>query len=101
MTKRLEGELLEECAGWVAEQMEEEGYLYDGSLVEIVLEVERELGIQALPDGPKAAASRIAAELEERGIRGVPNDIDEGALVILLDWEDQFLSFAGIKRADS
>lgn len=101
MTKRLEGELLEECAGWVAEQMGEEGYVYDAGLVEVVLELERELGLQALPQGPQAAAARLSAELGERGIRGVPNDIDEQGLVVLLDWEDQFLSFAGIRRADS
>jgi hypothetical protein len=101
LAKKLEGELLEECSGWIAEQMAEEGYMYDGSLVELVLEVERELGLQALLAGPQATAARLAEELAARGIRGIPNDITVDGLLNLLDWEDQFLSFAGIPRAES
>jgi hypothetical protein len=99
--KKLQGDLLEECSGWVAEQMAEEGYMYDASLVELVLELERELGLQSLPGGPQATAATLAGELAARGIRGIPNDITVDGLVNLLDWEDQFLSFAGIPRAES
>ena len=101
MTKRLEGDLRAECAEWVAEQMAEEGYAYDSALVDLVLEIERELGLQGLPDGMPATAQRLAAELADRGIRGIPNEITADALLNLLDWEDQFLSFAGIPRAHS
>ena len=101
LAKKLEGELLEECSGWIAEQMAEEGYMYDGSLVELVLELERELGLQGLPGGQQATAIRLGEELAARGVRGIPNDITVDGLVNLLDWEDQFLSFAGIARAGS
>jgi hypothetical protein len=101
LTKRLEGELRDECSEWVAEQMAEDGYVYDASLVDLVLEVERELGLQALPGGAQATAARLAEELAARGVRGIPNDITVDGLANLLDWEDQFLSFAGIKRSES
>lgn len=101
MSKKLEGDLRIECAEWVAQQMAEEGYVYDSGLVELVLEVERELGLQGLPGGRQAAAGRLAEELAARGVRGIPNDITPDALANLLEWEDQFLSFAGIPRAES
>lgn len=92
----LDPALWEECADWIAEQMEEENMLVDPALVALVLEVERE---QA---GDRAAslgtARAIEATLSERGVAGVPDTIDARLLFSILQWEDEFLGLAGKPR---
>ncbi|MFN0145411.1 MAG: hypothetical protein ACKVT1_02790, partial [Dehalococcoidia bacterium] len=70
-----------------------------GELVELVLQTERELAIQGRP------LPEIARLLEEefrlRGISGNPNAIEAPLINAVLQWEDDFLGFAGIARAES
>lgn len=95
----LAGALLEECAGWVWEQLQEEGYLLAGELIELILVTERELGVQGL------ALDDIARILDDefrlRGINGNPYPIDQPLIRVALEWEDEFLGLAGISRAES
>jgi hypothetical protein len=95
---RLQGALLVECAEWTWEQLRDEGTLVDGELVELVLRLERELGVQAAPH--PLIASAVLAELARRD-GGGPLPIDETALMALLSWEDEFLGLAAIPRAES
>ena len=44
--RRLEGELFTECAEWVWEQLQEDGVQMAGELIELIMETERELGVQ-------------------------------------------------------
>ena len=92
----LDPSLWEECADWIAEQMEEENMLVDPALVTLVLEVEREHA------GDRAAsldtARAIEATMLERGVNGVPDTIDARLIFSILQWEDDFLGFAGTPR---
>lgn len=98
-TGKLQGALLTECSEWVWEQLQEEGYQLSGELIDLIFETERELGIQAKP------LDEIARVLEEefrmRGIQAQPFAIDAAMIRAVLDWEDDFLGFAGITRAES
>ena len=98
-TGRLQGALFTECAEWVWEQLQEEGFQVQGELIELILETERELGIQAQPLDTIAAA--LAEEFERRGVVARPYGIDARLIRIVLEWEDDFLGFAGIPRAES
>lgn len=98
-TGRLSGELLVECAEWIWEQMQDDGMFLSGELVELVLNTERELGIQA--QDPSQIAPRLEQEFAARGIDANPAPIDERIIKVVLDWEDDFLGFAGIPRAES
>lgn len=98
-TGRLQGELFTECAEWVWEQLEEEGYHLAGELVELILETERELGIQAKP--VEEIARLVEEEFRMRGISGAPYAIDAQLIRVVLEWEDEFLGLAGIPRAES
>ena len=95
--RRLEGALLEECAEWIWEQIQEEGLFVPGELIELILTTERELGLQAqpLPD----IASGVAAAFREQSHLLSPTD--ERAITAVLTWEDEFLGIAGIPRASS
>jgi hypothetical protein len=97
--RKLEGELLTECAGWIWEQMQEEGFFLAGELVELVLETERELGIQA--ESLDSIARQLDDEFQQRGISGNPAPFDVRLILMVLDWEDDFLGFAGILREQS
>lgn len=96
---KLQGELFTECAEWVWEQLQEEGYHLAGELIELILQTERELAVQARP------LDEIARVLEEefrlRGIAGSPYPIEAPLLRAVLEWEDEFLGLAGIPRAES
>lgn len=46
---KLQGDLFAECGEWIWEQLQEEGFQLAGELVDLILETERELGIQARP----------------------------------------------------
>lgn len=98
-SSKLTPELLTECAEWVWEQLQEEGVYIAGEVVDLILAVERELGIQV--DAPTASAPRIERELIARGVSGNPNPIGEDVIRTVLEWEDEFLGFAGIARADA
>ncbi len=95
--RKLEGALLEECAEWIWEQIQEEGLFVPGELIELILTTERELGLQAqpLPD----IASGVAAAFREQSHLLSPTD--EQAVGAVLAWEDEFLGIAGIPRASS
>jgi hypothetical protein len=98
--RRLEGALLEECAEWIWEQLqEEEGILMAGELIELILTTERELGVHAKP--PVDIAPMVADEFRMRRTPGVPDNLDANLIRTVLEWEDEFLGFAGIPRATS
>jgi hypothetical protein len=44
------------------------------------------------------AADRILRRLEDAGVQGVPDQIDRRLVVGVLQWEDDFLAFAGRGR---
>ena len=93
----LEGALLEECAEWIWEQIQEEGLFVPGELIELILTTERELGLQAraLPE----IATGVAAAFREQSHLLSPTD--ERAIESVLAWEDEFLGIAGIPRESS
>jgi hypothetical protein len=94
----LEPALIEECAGWIAEQMEEEGYLIDPGLIQLILEHEHSGPGPAPTSEHPRTAQRLLAALEEAGVRGIPESINEQLVINVLEWEDEFLSFAGRPR---
>ena len=96
---RLGGELFDECAEWVWEQLTEEGFHLSGELVELILRTERELDIHARP--LPEISELLADEFRMRGIVTSPYEIDAPLIKEVLQWEDDFLGFAGISRADS
>lgn len=96
---RLSGDLFEECAGWIWEQLQEQGYFLSGELIELILFLERDMGIHAKATPEIAPA--IFSELERRGIVSVPAPISETHVTEVLYWEDEFLSMAQIPRSES
>lgn len=96
---RLQGALFTECAEWIWEQMNEEGFQLSGELIELIMETERELGIHTrdLDD----IATLLADEFRLRGIVGQPHTIEPPLVRAVLEWEDDFLGFAGITREAS
>ncbi len=88
--------LLDECAEWVAAQLEEENVFIDPGLVSLIMETERQAG------PPRAASPELAADLEQRlmdqGVRGVPDAINARLLFLVLQWEDEFMALAGRPR---
>jgi hypothetical protein len=99
LTGRLQGALFSECAEWIWEQLQEEGFYLTGELVELILQTERELGIQGLDAA--TIAGRLEEEFRMRGISGNPYPIEAPMVRAVLDWEDDFLGFAGISRNES
>ena len=95
--RKLEGALLEECAEWIWEQIQEEGLFVPGELIELILTTERELSLQAQPI--PEIASGVAAAFREQSHLLSPTD--EHAIGAVLAWEDEFLGIAGIPRASS
>ena len=98
-TGKLHGALLTECSEWVWEQLQEEGYQLSGELIDLIFETERELGIQAKPLDEIARV--LEKEFRMRGIQAQPFAIDAAMIRAVLDWEDDFLGFAGTTRAES
>ena len=98
-TGKLQGALLTECSEWVWEQLQEDGYQLSGELIDLIFETERELGIQARP--LEDIARTLEEEFRMRGIQAQPFAIDAALIRAVLDWEDDFLGFAGITRAES
>ena len=99
LTGRLQGALFTECAEWVWEQLQEDGFYLSGELVELILQTERELGVQGCP--LPEIARLLEDEFRMRGISGNPNAIEAPLIGAVLQWEDDFLGFAGITRAES
>jgi hypothetical protein len=97
--RRLEGELLAECGEWIWEQLQEEGVQMAGELVDLILVTERELGVhhRDLMD----IAQVLADEFKLRGMTSSPGEITPQVVHMVLQWEDDFLGFAGIPRAQS
>lgn len=98
-TGKLTGPLFTECAEWVWEQLQEEGYMLAGELVELVFATERELGVHTRP--LPEIAQVLADEFRMRGISGNPAEIEPALILEVLRWEDDFLGFAGISREES
>ncbi len=96
---RLSGELFDECAGWIWEQLSEEGFHLSGELVELILLTERELAIHSRP--LPEIADLLAEEFRIRGIVTSPYELDAALIKEVLQWEDDFLGFAGFTRTDS
>lgn len=92
----LDPSLWEECADWIAEQLEEENMLVDPALVTLVLEIERERADDRAASQDTARA--IEATMLERGVNGVPDTINARLIFSILQWEDDFLGFAGTPR---
>jgi hypothetical protein len=99
LSGRLSGDLFTECAEWIWEQIQEDGHFVQGELIELVLQTERTLDVQAKPHAQIAAA--VMADFESRGIGGDPSPITPDVIEMVLMWEDDFLGFAGISRAES
>tara|TARA_Y100000588_G_scaffold394117_1_gene512942 strand:+ start:2377 stop:2667 length:291 start_codon:yes stop_codon:yes gene_type:complete len=95
--RKLEGPLLEECASWIWEQVQEEGMFVPGELIELILLTEREIGLQS-QELPVIAAGVVAAF---RGQSHNLSNTDEQAIGVVLAWEDEFLGIAGISREAS
>lgn len=96
---RLSGPLLDECGEWIWEQLEDDGIQLAGELIDLILQTERELAIQARP--LDEIATIVADEFRMRGINGQPHPIEPPLIKAVLEWEDEFLGFAGIPRAES
>ena len=95
--RKLEGALLEECAEWIWEQIQEEGLFVPGELIELILTTERELDLHARP--LPEIATGVAAAFREQSHLLSPTD--ERAIESVLAWEDEFLGIAGIPRESS
>jgi hypothetical protein len=96
---RLQGELFDECGEWIWEQLNEEGFQIAGELIDLILKTERELGIH--DRDLDEIATLIVDEFRMRGIEGQPKPIEPPLVKAVLQWEDEFLGFAGISRAES
>lgn len=94
----LDPDLLAECAGWIAAQMEEEGYLIDPALVQLIIEYEHDGAGPPPASLHPQTARRVVAALEAAGVRGMPETVNEGLVRIVLEWEDEFLALAGRPR---
>jgi len=99
MAGKLQGALLAECGEWIWEQLQEDGYQLSGELVDLILETERELDVHRRP--LDEIARILDDEFRMRGIQAQPFGIDALMIKAVLEWEDDFLGFAGIPRAES
>lgn len=99
LTGKLSGALFTECAEWIWEQIQDDGHFVQGELIELILVTERTLGVQTRDRA--AAVPAVMARFEELGIGGDPSPITPAVVEMVLMWEDDFLGFAGITRAES
>ena len=81
------------------ENLQEDGIQIAGELVELIMETERELLIHG--GTADAIAAALETEFEKRGVQANPGKLDKRLIKAILDWEDDFLGFAGIPRAES
>lgn len=96
---RLSGALFTECAEWIWENLQEDGYFVAGELVELILETERTLGVHV--EEAETIATALEQEFLRRGVSGGPEPISREIILAVLQWEDDFLGFAAIPRAES
>lgn len=96
---RLTGALFTECAEWIWENLQDDGYFVAGELVELILETERALGIHT--EGIETIATELEKEFLRQGISSGPEAIGREIILAVLQWEDDFLGFAAIPRAES
>jgi hypothetical protein len=89
---------MEECADWIAAQLEEESMWVDAGLIQMMLEHEWAEEERIPQISHDEAADRILRRLEDAGVQGVPDQIDRRLVVGVLQWEDDFLAFAGRGR---
>jgi hypothetical protein len=89
---------MEECADWIAAQLEEESMWVDAGLVQMMLEHEWAEEERIPQISHDEAAERILRRLEDAGVQGVPDQIDRRLVLGVLQWEDDFLAFAGRAR---
>ena len=103
--------LLAEAAGWIAEQLAEDGVLVAGELVEVVLDLEWDGLERGLPADDRAAlVATVCTGLAEEGVligpppsaglspaevKPVPPELVQQ----VMSWEDEFLNLAGLSRA--
>ena len=108
--------LMNEAGEWIAEQLSEEGLMVTSGFVDLVLDMEWtaiEEGVDPDARGPivDAVMAKMAEEnvhvgpppdtlstdgIDTSQIRPVPRQFVEQ----VLSWEDDFLGFAGVRRAD-
>ena len=98
-TGRLTGALFDECGEWIWEQLQDDGFYLAGEVIDLILQTERALGIHGKEH--LAIAEALAEDFRERGIGGNPNPLDAGVIELVLQWEDEFLGYAGISRKES
>lgn len=98
-TGRLTGPLFDECGEWIWEQLQDDGFYLAGEVIDLILQTERELGVQG--QDIDSISRTIEDEFKLRGIGGNPNPIDAALIHLVLQWEDEFLSYAGIPRSES
>lgn len=99
LTGKLSGALFTECAEWIWEQIQDEGHFVQGELIELILVTERMLGLQAADR--TAIVNGVMTRFGELGIGGDPAPITPDIVDMVLMWEDDFLGFAGVSRAES
>ena len=99
LTGKLQGDLFTECAEWIWEQLQEDGYQIAGELIDLILETERELGVHTRP--LDEIASVLEDEFRLRGIASAPFAVEAPLIRAVLEWEDDFLGFAAIPREAS
>lgn len=88
-----------ECAAWIWEVLqEEEGMMLAGELIELIMDTERELGLAHRE--PAEVAQLLEDEFNMRGIQTTPNALEAPLIKLVLDWETEFLGFAGILREE-
>ena len=108
--------LMNEAGEWIAEQLSEEGLMVTSGFVDLVLDMEWtaiEEGVN--PDQRGPVVDTVMQKMVEENIQvGPPLDtlstdgIDTSQIrpvprqfvEQVLSWEDEFLGFAGIRRAD-
>ena len=91
-------ELMEECADWIAAQLEEESTFVDAGLIQLILEHEWADDARIPAITHQQAAERILERLVAAGIQSAPNAISGWLIVGILQWEDDFLALAGRNR---
>lgn len=99
LTGKLQGALFNECAEWIWEQLQEDGYQLSGELIDLILETERELAVHTRP--LHEIARVLEDEFRMRGIQAQPFSLEAPLIRAVLEWEDEFLGFAAVSRAES
>ncbi len=105
-------DLLAEAAGWICEQLQEEGTMMDPGLAGTIMDCEwAALLAGADPRNRPALVAEVLRRLREEDVRigplapppssGPPVEgqpVPESLVVAVLSWEDDFLGLAGIRR---